>query len=386
MLGVVNEPPKYIQFVAGGFSGCRLYRCSLPAYHLNWLEGIGFHCLETPVPILDHSVLCQTRTIVLKSPGGKGGLETVKQLCAIRAKYGIRLVADYDDYVADMANPDEVGFNPFAGKPRSEEDIEAEKEMLPLFDCIMVTTEYFKRRMEAMYGLENVLVVPNAVSRTQWSKPRRKPLTEDLKKPVILSSGCPLHSQNSHVNEKGEQVPFQPGDWAASEWIDWIVEGVSNDRFDFIALGGPYEQWTPIQNRIQQYPWVSPFQFASFVSRIEADFVIAPLLESDFSRCKSPLRFLEASVCSSVFIGNTFPDSPYLISHPDSQVPVGSSKKQLQERLDMLCQKDKYNEVVEWQWNKLVSRGHMLETDRHTNLLVYALTGGPNNQIGFQYL
>lgn len=384
MLGITQEQPKFIQMVAGGFSGCRLYRSSLPAYELNWREGIGFHILETPCPLLDQSILTQTRTICLKSPGGKGGLEMVKQLCAVRAKYGIRLVADYDDYVADMADPSTVSFNPFAGRTRTQEDIDAEKEMLPLFDCIMVTTDYFRNRLVSMYGLENVLVVPNAVSRTQWSRPRRKPLTEDIRKPVILSSGCPLHSQNSHVNEKGEQVPFQPGDWASAEWIEWIVKNVKDQKIDFIALGGPYEQWAPIQNQIRQYPWVSPFQFASFVSRIDADFVIAPLLESDFSRCKSPLRFLEASVCSEVFMGNTFPDSPYNIAHKDSQVPLGATVQELDERLAMLCRKDKFNEIIDWQWTKLVTRGHILELDKHINLYMLALAGSPVNTIPFQ--
>lgn len=381
MLGSVAEPFKFIQCVSGGFSGCRAYRVSFPANIVNWKEGINNYMLETPMALLDHSILCQTKTILLKSLSGRGGLELAKQLCAIRNKYGIRLVVDYDDLPFSINGEHGPSFNPFAGKPIDPEDDKATRELITYMDCIIVTNEPFKQLMERECGVDNVVVIPNCVSRSLWSKPRRKPLEKDIVKPTILSSGCPLHFMAAHKDENGNDVPMNPGDWASAEWAEWIIDGVNGGKFNYIQMGGPNPLLEPINNKIQIMPWVPPYEFPSLVCRLDTDFVIAPLVPSTFSICKSDLRYIESAVCSNVLFGSVFENSPYLVAPELSQIPQGFTKGQLQDRLEYCCQKDVYNKLIDDGWNHLVRYDRIAESERAINKYMMALTGGARNNV-----
>lgn len=383
MLGSVAEPFKFIQCVSGGFSGCRAYRVSFPSFIVNWREGVNNYMLETPQPLLDHSILCNTKTILLKSVSGRQGLEMVKQLCAIRAKYGIRLVVDYDDLPFSVNGEHGPSFNPFAGKDIPPEDDAATRELITYMDCVIVTNEPFKRLMERECNIDNVVVIPNCVPRSLWSKPRRKPLDRDLVKPTIIATGCPLHYMAAHKDEQGNDIPLNPGDWASAEWAEWIIDGVNGGKFNYIQMGGPNPLLEPIQNKIQTLNWVPPLEFPSLVSRLETDFVIAPIVPSTFSICKSDLRYIEAAVCSNVLFCSDFEDSPYKYAPDLSKIPQGFTKQQLQERLEQCCQKDTYNSLIDYGWDHLIRYDRISESDRAINRYMMALTGGPRNSVNW---
>ena len=132
-----NLPQKpYVQIVCSGFSGCRYYRSSKPAFVLNWLEpGPGFFCIETPNPLMEPGILSATRSIVLKSPAGWQALELVKQLKAAQAKFNFKIVADYDD--SNMNTPDcmhegDVDFDAIAVKSFDQKHNDSTAELMKL--------------------------------------------------------------------------------------------------------------------------------------------------------------------------------------------------------------------------------------------------------------
>lgn len=379
-----NQPNRpIVQFVTGGFSGCRAYRASFPSLVFNWSEGCNVHVIETPFALLDHSILCQTKAIMLKSVSGKGGLELVKQMCAIRNKYGIKLVADYDDQCLSYQGCLGVDFNPYANNRNIEEEDAAIKEILPLMDTVIVTNEFFQNHLKNSLGIDNVVVIPNSVPRYLWSKPRRTPINSRIDKPTLLLSRCPLHSMAPHKDDKGNDVPGNPGDWASGQFAEWIIHSVERGRLNVIQLGGPNWMLEPIQNKITIYPWLPPLRYPSFVSRLDADFTLAPLADLPFNKFKSDLALIEAGVCSQVPLASIIPDGPYNKWHKDCLFEQGVTEQEINERIDMLCQPENYNRVINWQWDKLVVDGRITESDACMNRYMTALLGGPRNQVSF---
>lgn len=386
-----NMPQKpYVQVVCSGYSGCRYYRASKPAFVLNWMEpGPGFFCVETPQPIMEPGLLQATRSIVLKSPAGWQALEMVKQLKAAQSKFGFRLVADWDDTFArtkDTFHKGDSDFDAINTVQFDDRHNETTFELMKLLDCLTVTKDYLKRKIVAG-GIDanRVVVLPNAVSRAEWNLPRREPLKDDLKQLHLVLTQCPQHYHPAHRNEKGEDVPEELGDYASAEWKDWIIRHVQEGDVRLTQLGNPCAIWAPIQDKVQSLPWVQPPRFGSLVCRLKPDLIVAPLVQNEVNRCRSDLRYVEAAVCSSAFLGSVFEDSPYVHTPEICQVPLGATMSQLDEKLRQLKDRDTYNKLIADGWDFLFKEGRILESEQCVNR--YVDTWGANtNNIAFDLL
>lgn len=384
-----NMPNKpYCQIVCSGFSGCRYYRASKPAFVMNWMEpGPGFFCIETPQPLMEPGILAATRSIVLKSPAGWQALEMVKQLKAAQQKFGFLLVGDWDDTFArtpDTFHEGDSDFDAIRTTQFDEKHNNATFELMKLLDCLTVTKDYLKRKIVAGGVDEHkVVVIPNAVSRAEWSLPRREPLKEDLKQLHLVLTQCPQHYHPAHRNEKGEDVPEELGDYASAEWKEWIIKHVKAGDLRVTQMGNPSAMWNEIQDKVQSLPWVQPARFASLVCRLKPDLIIAPLVPNEINRCRSDLRYVEAAVCSSAFLGSVFPDSPYEDTPELCHVQQGASIADLDEKLRQLKDRDTYNKLISQGWDFLVRDGRIMESDKCVGRYIDTWGATPEGQIAF---
>lgn len=385
-----NMPQKpYCQIICSGYSGCRYYRASKPAFVLNWMDpGPGFFCLETPQPLMEPGILGATRAIVLKSPAGVMALEMVKQLKAAQQKFGFRLIADWDDTMArtpDTFHDGDSDFDAIHTASFDDKHNQATFELMKLLDCLTVTKEYLRQKIiRAGVDPSKVVVIPNAVSRGEWSLPRREPLKEDLKQLHLVLTACPQHAVPAHKDEKGNDVPDQLGDYASAEWREWVIKHVKDGDITLTQMGNPSFLWNEIQDKVRSLPWVTPNRFAGLVCRLKPDLVIAPLVPNEINRCRSDLRYVEAAVCSSAFLGSVFPDSPYEKTPEICQVPQGTTVEQLDEKLRMLKDRDTYNRLIAQGWDFLVNDGRIMESDACVNRYVDAWSNV--NQMAFDLL
>ena len=383
-----NLPQKpYVQIVCSGYSGCRYYRSSKPAFVLNWMEpGPGFFCVETPNPIMEPGMLQATRAIVLKSPAGWQSLEFAKQLKAAQQKFGFRIVADYDD--SNMNTPDcihegDVDFDAIAVKSFDQRHNECTAELMKLCDLVTCTKEYLRQKfIKAGVSPDNVMVIPNAVSRGEWNLERRAPLQQDLKQLHLVLTQCPQHYHPAHKNEKGEDVAEELGDYGSAEWKEWVIKHVKDGDLRVTQMGNPCAMWNEIQDKVRSLPWVQPHRFASLVCRLKPDLVIAPLVPNEINRCRSDLRYVEAAVCSSAFLGSVFPDSPYENTPEICRVPQGFTVEQLDERLREIKDRDTYNKIVAQGWDFLLREGRIMESDKCIGRYIDAW-GSSEGQIAF---
>lgn len=385
----LNPQKPFVQVVTSGGSGCRFYRASMPAFCLNWFDGIGLHCIEVPSPLMEPGILGATRSIVLKSPAGWQGLELVKQLKGAQAKFQFRVIADYDDvpfYTGESHREGDSDFDAINTKSWDDKHNESTIELLRLCDVVTVSKEYLKTKFEKATGSHNVVVIPNAVARSMWSLERRAPLTSDLKTVNIVLTACPQHAVPAHRDEKGNDVPEQLGDYASGEWREWLVKHVKDGDVTLTQMGNPSFLWNEIQDKVRSVPWVSPNRFASLTCRLRPDLIIAPLVPNEINRCRSDLRYVEAAVCSSAFLGSVFPDSPYENTPELCHVPQGATVAQLDEKLRAIKDRDTFNGLVAQGWDFLVKEGRLMESDLCIGRYVDTWGNSTANQIAFDLL
>ena len=385
----LNPQKPFVQVVTSGGSGCRFYRASMPAFCLNWFDGIGLHCIEVPAPLMDPGILGATRSIVLKSPAGWQGLELVKQLKGAQAKFQFRVIADYDDvpfYTGESHREGDSDFDAINTKSWDDKHNASTIELLRLCDVVTVSKEYLKTKFEKATGTHNVVVIPNAVARSMWSLERRAPLTSDLKTVNIVLTACPQHAVPAHRDEKGNDVPEQLGDYASGEWREWLVKHVKDGDVTLTQMGNPSFLWNEIQDKVRSVPWVSPNRFASLTCRLRPDLIIAPLVPNEINRCRSDLRYVEAAVCSSAFLGSIFPDSPYENTPELCHVPQGATVAQLDEKLRAIKDRDTFNGLVAQGWDFLVKEGRLMESDLCIGRYVDTWGNSTANQIAFDLL
>lgn len=377
----INPQKPFVQVVTSGGSGCRFYRASMPAFTLNWCDSIGIHAIEVPTPLMEPGILSATRAIVLKSCAGWQGLELIKQLKAAQQKFGFRIVNDFDDNCfndKDSIREGDSDFDAINTKSWDERHNESTIEALRLCDLVTVSKQYLADKF-MKHGVENVSVIPNAVARSMWSLPRREPLKEDLKVVNLVLTACPQHAIPAHRNEKGEEVPEQLGDYASAEWREWVIKHVKDGDIRLTQMGNPSFLWAPVQQMVRSVTWVTPNRFASLACRLQPDLIIAPLVPNEINRCRSDLRYVEAAVCSSAFLGSVFPDSPYSSVPELSRVPQGATMEQLDEKLREIKDRDTFNRLVDDGWKFLVEKGRIMESDACIGRYVDAWGSTANN-------
>lgn len=384
----LNPQKPYVQVVTSGGSGCRFYRASMPAFCLNWFEGLGIHCIEVPAPLMEPGILSATRSIVLKSCAGWQGLELIKTLKAAQAKFGFKIVNDFDDvpfYTGESHREGDSDFDAINTRMWDDKHNQSTIEALKLCDVVTVSKQYLADKFRAA-GANNVVVIPNAVARSMWSLERKQPLEKDLDKIHLVLTACPQHAVPAHKDEKGNDVQEQLGDYQSAEWREWVIKHVKDGDFTLTQMGNPSFLWTPIQDKVRSVPWVTPNRFASLVCRLKPDLIIAPLVPNEINRCRSDLRYVEAAVSSSAFLGSNFEDSPYKDTPEICRVPQGFTVEQLDERLRMLKDRDTYNKLVNDGWDFLVKDGRIMESELCMGRYIDAWGSGLHNTIAFDLL
>lgn len=168
------------------------------------------------------------------------------------------------------------------------------KEMLKIVDGVVVSTEYLKREYST-YN-KNISVNPNRLPQFLWGKCSEwKDWGHDKKR--IVYAGSFNHFTTPKLKESG----IKGGDFS-DKLIDFVKK--TADKYHWIFCGGyPDELSGLINNKIEYHRWYNVFEFPHFMNSIEADIVLAPLLNENFNKSKSNLKVLEsvAMGCAGVF-------------------------------------------------------------------------------------
>ena len=158
---------------------------------------------------------------------------------------------------------------------------------------------------------------------------------------------------------------------------------VKEDKIEFTVVGSQPYFFAEIANKIKQLPWKDTTSYPRQVLEEHADFAIAPIVENQFNKCKSSLRFIEACAAGSLLLGTVFKDnkfSPYEdIADPCKFYP-DVTMNEIDERFWALCKKDNYNSILDWQYDQLNNNGWWMESTKHADEWMSMIDGNPNEK------
>lgn len=364
-------------------SGCSHVRLRYNSEYING-HTMGVVPVVLPYATFDPIYLMRAKSIVFQRPTSDVDVSLLKRYKELQPKYKFKLVAEFDDLSFKTGEGEDDGVPSYNPSHDNMEKIGQEvfnyaKESLTYCDLVITSTPYLKRIIEKLFHHPNVKVVKNVVPRFLWNFERKNNIKEDLVRPRIIYSGSPTHFKSPIPKlEPGKHPAFpnghpgQPGD--RGDWntglTDWIIKNVKEDKIDFVVIGSLPFFFNEIKDRISFVPWSDSHTFPRKFMALHADFSVASLVDNPFNRAKSSLRFTEACACGCVFVGNTFvnnDDSPYREIHDECKFTDKSTVEEIDEMFWKLCKKDKYNEILNWQYDYINNSSCWLESDGHIN-------------------
>lgn len=191
-------------------------------------------------------------------------------------------VTEIDDNLFDIPSYN-IASNPY--KPNSEPEWVA-LEQIKLSDALVCSTKFLGDKMSAMFPDKPVHIVPNSIDFDIWDNVKPE-FAEPRKNPGQIRigyTGCSNHRGDLELIKD----PLQA-----------ILKEFPNVQFLYTPQpekeGGYWGGWEGIENMLLVGKWVPIDKYPAFVSGWDLDIGVAPLLDNEFNRAKSNLRWLEYS-------------------------------------------------------------------------------------------
>lgn len=365
VLSIVSDP-----------AGTGHIRNIFPMTYMNSIFGRSekFRLITTPVPIFDPQLLLQTKVIWMQRFMNPEHLVVLKKYKELQEKYSFKIVWDIDDFIwnNEKINPlEKIPDYNFGGKIVGEVQSKTSIEIMKLVDLVVVSTPFLKKYISETLNIKTPIeILQNAVPLFLWGTERKKPITKKIEIPTIISTASPTHFSN---------IDSLKGDF--EYWTEWIVKNVTDKKIKYYQLGAdenPYF-FNSIKDspNYKAYNWINSFSYQNLVKSIRADFSIGPLVPNFFNNAKSNLKFLEASMSGSVFIGAVFSQDKDSQPSPYDDVPVTVpyyDLKILDETVWKLTEPEEYNKILKQQYKILDENGYILESAKYINLLTKILS------------
>ena len=255
------------------------------------------------------------------------GTKNIETLLAVKKASKCKFIVDYDDDVwSELPNYNFTAIN-------WRDNYQSMKDHLDeLVDLATVSTEALKDSLTQFLPSSKIHVIPNYIPKYKWNYPRiPTPITDS-----ILYAGSPTHFSN----DKHLYGDFTP------EWEKFLIDKEVN------IMG--ICPWFIKAKSI--YPWTDMLNYSHNFYNIASQhkYIIAPLAENQFNRCKSDLKYLESCAVGRVCLVTDFDNSPYHYAHEYQKIPVRATAKQIQYALER-CN-EHYDEIIKFQYDYLNNR------------------------------
>ena len=179
-------------------------------------------------------------------------------------------------------------------------------------DLVTTTTEFLAEEYRKLNP--NVVVLPNLVDPEDWEEP----LKNETDKVRIGMVGSVLS------NQEYDSVLGTLKDLDEREDVQLVILGLPKNAKKDNPLSEAYKEelkfWNDFKN-IEWHEWLSHKYYNQALNELRLDIMLIPRHDSYFNRCKSNVKFLEASMCEIPVIaqGFTTKDSPYEVNPEDTK-------------------------------------------------------------------
>lgn len=350
-----------------GMGGCDFYRCVIPleaaanagkaTYHEIWAEKVIADIMldrESFHSKMDADIYLAQRLTTFPF------LRRMKEYAA-NNKFTGKIVVDFDDNVfkvSPLSNhymdygtedfkinfPDgksqyiwKDGLNGFDAK-RNRERLDEIKQVVAAADCVTVTTEILADVFRKYSN--NVKVLPNCIDLKEWN---RFPLVKKDNEIRLYWGGGMSHWEDLLLIRDSLKLIFEKYKNAKIVMLGWMPEG--------------FEETFP--GRVEFHKWSNFYAYSYKYASLGIDIALIPLVDNEFNRCKSNIKWIEASslhipsvvsYCSpykeveslsekdlAVFIEDNSPESwvkgiSELIDNPELRKSIGDEARMVVEK------------------------------------------------------
>lgn len=251
--------------------------------------------------------------------------DTLNVIYSARNAVGAKVVVDIDDNIWQMT-PDNASFGTW--KNHANRCLMV-AESCRTADYVTVSTEFLKERMKDLS--EKVFVLPNLIDPDNWTFKRK-----DHNKIRIGWVYSPTHVPDIPViNDALTKVYEKYGDT-----IEIVVFGTTIDFFDVPT--------TKIKG-------VAYADYPKMFTEAGIDISLAPLLDSDFNRAKSNIKWMESTMAGAAFVGSDL--EPYQMVNSGETGFLCSTEKEWVKAISTLIEhKEMRHSFVERAKSKILKK------------------------------
>lgn len=290
-----------VYYVSGKYIGCHYVRCHLPALANGWQTnylGLDTNSLKDPHIVMEEMLASD---IIVFHRANTAWHHRVGMLLK---QAGKEVIFDNDDtYLIDESHAfyglDDKGF---------KENVEHVNNVINNFiinsDAVTCSTEFLAEEYRKLN--HNVTVLPNMVNPEDWDEPLRN--DGDKVRIGVVGSTAYYHDFNLIENEL-KALDEDPRVQLVMFGLQSKEARKANKRTAKVHKR-EYGFWDTLKN-IERVPWCPMSDYFTTLNELKLDIMLIPRKESYFNKCKSNVKFLEASMCEIPVVTNYFKDCPY---------------------------------------------------------------------------
>lgn len=291
-----------VYFITSNLNGCYNVRCLLPLVANGW-DGdvVSFTGVNEKTPEQQKDAVINSDVIVFHRPENPDKLKLIKHL----KELGKKIVFDNDDTYKDN---EQVKLNQYMDKERVDRGLKAINgvvdECIKEADLVTASTEFLAEEYRKLNP--NVVVLPNCVDPFLFDEPLRN---EGEKVRIGITGSVGLTSDLDVLEPIFRHYENDP-----RVQLVFFSLHKKSDQTKLIQeiYVGEYEILNSFKN-VEWQPMVPASEYYETLNNLKLDIMIIPRTDTYFNRCKSNLKFLEASMLEIPVIGQAFADgkSPY---------------------------------------------------------------------------
>ena len=331
-------------------SSSSMYRMVSPFNMIN--ERFGhtnkIHCIIQDYIMTQEEILPIVRAFWFHCPLTTERLSQIRAYKNYQERYQYKLIVGLDDDLFDM--------------PEWNNHVPLFVEQNTLVSCcnlvdeVVVSTEALKNVLKEVGVSTKITVIENHISKGLFATDSSRYIESSLRKPSVL-----IYSSDNHSGDFESIKHFLTNRW--NEYSISIM-GVSKNKNGSYNLP---DYLIPLveEGKIKVYPKFSLSEYAYALRNIAPNFIVTPLVDCAFNRCKSDIAMITAFAVGALFIGQKFEDdsSPY-----DKSNNLFKDSGDLVVKLsDYKNNPEKFNDELAMQYSYLNSRW----MDNTNNLLNY---------------
>ena len=198
-------------------------------------------------------------------------------------------------------------------------------------DLVTVTTQFLADEYRKLNP--NVAILPNYIDPFYADRPKRN-TTDKVRLGVVGSIGVTSDFEIAY------RLMERTLDNPKLQWVLWSLPKGTDNKFTKELYYNEFKMLEKIEDRIEWHGFVDQDEYYDYMNDLTLDVMVIPRADNYFNRCKSNLKFLEASLFEIPVIAQGFPDgkSPYQVDPEDAEhMIIANNEDEFVQAIELLA-------------------------------------------------